>query len=127
MGGHAGSNGQGYSSISKGPAARPATVPKRYPVSVCGVSFVGLTCVFCCRRRVVCFVFRAFLCFFEGVPASGDHFLGSEGAGGWPWRLGDDFVMIFDGFRHPFGTSPGALWKAFGRQKLQMGGLEACC
>ena len=42
--------------------------------------------------------FRVFLCFFEGVPASGDHFLGSKGAGGWPWRLGDDFVMIFDGF-----------------------------
>ena len=62
---------------------------------LCGRRFcVGLARVSCCRRRVVCALFRAFRCFFEGAPPSGDHSLSSKGAGGWPRRLGDDFVTI---------------------------------
>ena len=61
-------------------------------------------------------IFRVVLCFFEGVPPSRDHFLGSKGAVGWPWRLGDDSVTIFDRFGLPSGASQGSLLKAFGRQ-----------
>ena len=58
------------------------------------------------------------------ATSSRDHFFGSNGARGWPWRLGDDFVMNFGGFWPPFGASWGPLWRACGRQKLQMGGIE---
>ena len=49
--------------------------------------------------------------------------LGSKGAVGWPWRLGDDFVTIFDGFGLPLGALRGSLLRAFGRQKLQIARL----
>ena len=56
--------------------------------------FVGLTHVLCCRCRVVR-SFQIFRCFFQGVSPSGDPSpLGSKGAGGWPWRLGDDCVTM---------------------------------
>ena len=56
------------------------------------------------------------MCFWNfcrgGVPLT---------AAGSPRRLRDDFGMIFDGFRSPFGEPRGSLWGSFGRQSLQPG------
>ena len=79
--------------------------------------------VFCC---FVLFFFIFPLCFFEGVPPSGDHLLSSEDAVGWPRRLGDDFVTIVNGCLLPVGISRGSLLGALGRQKPQIGRQEGC-
>ena len=104
---------------------RPATMPQRYPVSVCGIS-LSVQLVLFVVGATLCALFVKFsVCFFEGYAPSGGHFLGAKGAGGWSQRLGGDLVLIFGGFGPPFGASWEPLWRAFGRQKLQRRRLDS--
>ena len=87
--------------------------------------FVGLTRVFCWRRRVVCCFFGAYRCFFGRGTLLGVPLFGLKSRRWWPWRLGNDSVTIFDRFGLPFGAARGSLLRAFGREKLHMGRKES--
>ena len=55
-----------------GAQRRPATMPRRYPVSAYNVFFVGVSSVFWCGCRVLCCVLEVFRFFLlRGYPLSG--------------------------------------------------------